>query len=214
MLLFKTLPAVITQISDGNMAYHAGDTTLTSQNRQAIMQALNIKELQFPNQIHSSIVQNANSGSRICDGDALISNDKNIAVGVVVADCVPIVFFDPVQNVVAAVHAGWRGTAGNIAVKTILKMQEDFGSKAQDIFAGIGPSIKGCCYEVGAEVAKEFGLTPIKQKIDLQCINREKLILAGVKSIEVLEFCTACDERFFSYRKDTECGRFAAVIWL
>ena len=212
MIKFSTINGHITEASDGNMAYHAGDTTKTAQNRENIKLKLNVKELFFPNQIHSSIILRVKEGSAIKDADAVISNDKRIALGVVVADCVPILLYDPVQKAIGAVHAGWRGTAEDIATKTVFAMNEKFGSSASDIIAGIGPSIKRCCYEVGNEVAQALGLEPKRQKVDLQELNAKRLKKMGITSIETLECCTFCDDRFFSYRQNNSCGRFAAII--
>lgn len=216
MILFKSLKGAITEISDGNMAYHAGDATSTSLNRERLKKNLGIenKELLFLNQTHSSIVVDASCVKQSCDGDALVSADKNIAIGVVVADCVPMLFLDKEKGVIAAVHAGWRGSADNIAIKTIKKMQDSYNCNPKDIYAAIGPAIKECCYEVGAEVCEQFGLEPKKQKIDLQTINKTKLQQYGVANVEVMPYCTSCSNNLFSYRRDKNCGRIAAIIWL
>jgi polyphenol oxidase len=91
-----------------------------------------------------------------CRGDAAITNRPGLLLGIQTADCVPILLVDPKKRAVAAVHAGWRGTLARIAAKTIGKMQMHFGSKPGDLVAAIGPSIGGCCYEVGTEVATQF----------------------------------------------------------
>ena len=91
-----------------------------------------------------------------CRGDASITNRSALLLGIQTADCVPILLVDPKKRAVAAIHAGWRGTLARIAAKTIGKMQMHFGSKPGDLVAAIGPSIGGCCYEVGTEVATQF----------------------------------------------------------
>lgn len=216
MILFKNLNGCITEVSDGNMAFHAGDTTDTAFNRDKIKKSLGIesKELVFLNQIHSSIILNASCSANGCDGDALISADKNIAIGVVVADCVPMLFYDKSKSIIAAVHAGWRGSADDIAIKTVQKMQNDYECKLENICVAIGPAIKDCCYEVGGEVCEQFGLEPKKQKIDLQTINKNRLNKYGINNVEVMPVCTSCNNNFFSYRRDKNCGRIAAIIWL
>ncbi len=89
-------------------------------------------------------------------GDASATNCPGLLLGVQTADCVPLLLVDPKKRAVAAVHAGWRGTLRRIAIKTVGKMQMQFGTRPADLLAAIGPAIGGCCYEVGAEVAAEF----------------------------------------------------------
>jgi YfiH family protein len=161
--------------------------------------------------------------SAIADCDALVTDQKGVMLGVLTADCVPILIYDPVRGVVAVVHAGWRGTKAQIAAKTVGKMQEVYGCDPADIIAGIAPAIGQCCYEVGEEVAKHFfdmpkGYIPRGEKymLDLPFINKTQLMGAGLKEehIELSGICTACEiERFFSYRKEQGCsGRFMSLI--
>ena len=91
-----------------------------------------------------------------CRGDASITNRPGLLLAIQTADCVPILLVDPKKRAVAAIHAGWRGTVTRIAAKTVGKMQMHFGTKPGDLLAAIGPSIGGCCYEVGTEVATQF----------------------------------------------------------
>jgi YfiH family protein len=91
-----------------------------------------------------------------CHGDASITNRPGLLLAIQTADCVPILLVDPKMRAIAAIHAGWRGTLARIAAKTIGKMQMHFGTKPADLLAAIGPSIGGCCYEVGTEVATQF----------------------------------------------------------
>jgi YfiH family protein len=91
-----------------------------------------------------------------CRGDASATNSPGLLLGVQTADCVPILLVDPKKRAVAAVHAGWRGTLQRILVKAIGKMQMQYKSNPADLLAAIGPSIGGCCYEVGTEVATQF----------------------------------------------------------
>lgn len=86
--------------------------------------------------------------SRIPDTDALVTADKGVGLMVMSADCVPVLFYDPVKQVIAAVHAGWRGTVARIVMETVSIMQEKFDCCPGDIRAGIGPSIGKCCFEV------------------------------------------------------------------
>jgi len=157
------------------------------------------------------------------DCDAFVTDLKEVVLTILTADCVPILLYDKEKKVVAAVHAGWKGTKAEIAAKTVRKMQEEFGSDPEDIVAGIAPAIGRCCYEVGEEVAKHFfdlpeGYTKKGEKymLDLPYINKYQLLERGLKEahIEMSGICTACEtQRFFSYRKEQGCsGRFMSMI--
>jgi len=161
--------------------------------------------------------------SAIENCDALITNLKDVALTVLTADCVPILLYDRKKEVIAVVHAGWRGTKEQILAKTIEKMFKEFGSLAKDIVAGIAPSIGACCYEVGDDVAKHFSNIQRayiqkndKYMLDLPTINKKQLLSSGVKeeNIEMSNICTACNvTSFFSYRKEAGCsGRFMSII--
>jgi len=157
--------------------------------------------------------------------DALITNQKNIMLTILTADCVPILLLDPVKNVVAAVHAGWKGTQQEIVLKTVERMKETFNCKPKNILAGIAPSIGRCCYEVDWNVAQHFekvenAYTKKEGKywLDLPLINKAQLLQAGLieTNIEMSHLCTACEvETYFSYRKEGGCsGRFMSMIGL
>lgn len=171
-------------------------------------------------QVHSNLIIRAESPGLCGDGDALVTNLEGLAVSIRTADCYPILIADARNRAVAAIHAGWRGTAAGIVQKTIGKMRADFGTEPGDIHAAVGPGIGGCCYEVGPEVACRFGdavLTrQIRTHLDLESENRKLLASAGVPSqnIEALGICTFCDaERFFSYRREKEtAGRMTSFI--
>jgi hypothetical protein len=95
-------------------------------------------------------------GAHQLTGDALITDRPGLLLGVQVADCLPILIFDPEKRVVAAVHAGWRGTAKRIAEKAVGRLRAEFNSSPKRLRAVIGPGIHGCCYEVGREVVEAF----------------------------------------------------------
>ncbi len=166
-------------------------------------------------QIHSANVLSASVIGRAGKGDALITDAMGLVVSIRTADCLPILLADPKHRAVAAVHAGWRGTAAEIVRHTIDKMRHDFDTSAADLFAAIGPGIGGCCYHVGEEVARRFGLHAAG-KIDLAAINRELLMTSGVPAsqIDTLPACTMCDgERWWSYRREGEAaGRM--ISWI
>jgi hypothetical protein len=173
-------------------------------------------------QIHSAIVKNAssvigkNAGG---EADALISKDIGAIVGIRTADCVPILLADPSTGAVAAVHAGWRGTAQGIAASAVRSLVAEWRVDPRNLRAAIGPSIGSCCYEVGAEVAQRFGIrTSDPVHLDLPAINEMQLRAAGVSNIWKSGACTFCaikDEgyRFHSFRREREAaGRMLSFI--
>ena len=142
------------------------------------------------------------------DGDALLENTPGSVVAVKTADCVPILLVDSRHRAVAAVHAGWRGTVARIAAHALEAMSERFGTDPADVHAAIGPGIGKCCYEVGPEVAAQFG-THGKAHIDLAEANRLQLGAAGVSTarIYVAGLCTMCHaEEFYSFRRDKQAA--------
>ena len=144
------------------------------------------------------------------DVDGMITNEPGVALTGLFADCVPLLFADPVCRAIALSHAGWRGTAGKIAEKTVTALKEEFGSSPENIFCVIGPSICGKCYEVSADVAKALmGTYPEELKVhpgiiipkgngkflaDLQLANAAALESTGVpkENISVSGLCTCC----------------------
>ncbi len=167
-------------------------------------------------QIHSGIVVDAagRTGS-LGDGDALIENVPGRTVAVKSADCVPILLVDERLRAVAAVHAGWRGAGQKIVQKAVDAMAARFSSGVADLHAAIGPAIGKCCYEVGAEVAIQFGMPPQLVNLDLAQINQQQLIERGVPAGRIYSagLCTQCLEKdFYSWRRDGErAGRMLSV---
>lgn len=174
-------------------------------------------------QVHSSSVVDAEGRSGcLGQGDALVSNTPGVLVAVKTADCIPVLMVDTRTRAVAAVHAGWRGAAKNIAAQAIAEMEKKFGSRAQDLHVAIGPGIGKCCYEVGPEVAAQFGrYDPALQEsehtahVDLAATNRRQIEDCGVPpgQIYVAGLCTMCHGEFHSYRRDKEqAGRMFSVV--
>lgn len=209
------------------------DKTFIQKNRSLLANAMGIDHtrLYFPSQVHKTrIVQVTKSTSReaLQETDALITNEAGVCIAVMSADCVPVLLYDKKNNAVAAVHSGWRGTVARILQKTLHEMRRLFGTKGEDIFAGIGPSVSQDAYEVGEEVVDEvkraFGhdnalMIPVqsnKAKLDLWNANKLQLIEFGVlpSQIEISNLCTVKqNDHFFSARKG-DTGRFAAGIML
>ena len=147
--------------------------------------------------------------------DGLVCDRPGPILGAFAADCIPILFADPIARVCGAAHAGWRGTVAGVAKNVIVRMQE-LGAKPADICVALGPSIGPCCFEVGPEVVAEFraalgdvpGLVvqgPHKEHLDLRVATRAILERADVRAenIDDRPPCTKCEsDRFFSYRRD------------
>ena len=145
--------------------------------------------------------------------DALVTNTPGLTLLVFTADCTPLLFHDPVTGAVGAAHAGWRGTVGGIAARTVEAMVEAFGCKIENIRAAIGPNIGQCHFETDADVPQAvleaFGPEAaafIQQRgekyyIDLKQVNALCLRRCGVRHIEISENCTYCEsDRFWSHR--------------
>ena len=162
----------------------------------------------------------------VCDG--LLTDEPGAALVCFGADCTTLLLFDPVRQAIAAVHAGWRGTAQGIAYKAVLRMQAEFGCAPEHIHAAIGPCIGRCCFEVGPEVPEamrrslgpdaEAAIEPHGEKshVDLKRLNRIWLERAGVQVIDICPDCTKCQpERFWSHRvTGGNRGSQAAIIRL
>jgi len=165
------------------------------------------------------------------DVDGLITNIPGIVLVTQFADCVPLLFCDTKRKVIAASHAGWRGTVGKIGALTVQKMHDVFGSNPEDIIVGIAPSIMQCCFEVDEPVYKEFCKIDIvnindicefkdgnKYNIDLQKANRIILESAGIKpeNITVTDLCTKCHSDVFHSHRATggKRGNLGALISL
>lgn len=158
------------------------------------------------------------------NGDAIITNQRGFALGILTADCLPILIDDPSKGVIGAVHAGWKGTSLRIVQKTLLAMEKAFEVKPDDVKVALGPSIGPCCYEVDDKVLKPLRksltkeMIPVgKRMLNLAQINRRLLLEVGVKeeSIELVNICTSCrKDLFFSYRRDGKTGRQLSFIML
>lgn len=170
-------------------------------------------------QVHSAGVVGVSIAGDHGDGDALITSTPGIWLEIRTADCVPILLADPIRRIVAAVHAGWRGTAAAISRIAVDTLRSEWGSSPGDLLVAIGPCIASCCFEVDEEVAAQFSghithSTP-RPHVDLVSANRQHLIAAGVPAatIETLDLCTVCDPgRFESFRRDRGAGRMFAAI--
>lgn len=172
-------------------------------------------------QIHSAECVSACGRTGVLgQGDALLENTPGGVVAVKTADCIPVLLVDDRHRAVAAVHAGWRGTAAEVVLRAASAMGREFATRPEDLHAAIGPGIGKCCYEVGPEVAAQFRGQG-RMHLDLPDTNRIQLIQFGVaaEKIYVAGMCTQCGvAEFHSFRRDKEqAGRlynFAGIVGL
>ena len=209
---------------------------------EKVSAALGVRRVATLNQVHGNTVvairRDTAPPSEGCSGDALVSDDPDVGVAVRAADCVPLLLADPETGAVAAVHAGWRGTAASTSVSAVETLMRECGAKPDDLIAAIGPSIGACCYEVGSELVDAFAaaghprhlidrwfLAPpagrgqrsaVKLRLDVAGANRDQLILAGLreKNVFMCGLCTAeHPDILTSYRVEKDrAGRLAAAI--
>lgn len=189
--------------------------------------------LVIPRQVHGDgivVIEDTDvKGPATVTGDALVTAVFGVALCIRTADCVPLFIVDPDHGVIANVHAGWRGTAREIARRVVSVMEDRFGSRPSRLLAAIGPAIGGCCYEVDEDVAAAMGpwldsgvLRPSPREgrwmLDLAETNRLQLTAGGLeaRNVTVVRLCTACRrDLFFSHRRDGgRTGRQANILML
>lgn len=230
---------VTTRDNDFNLSLNnAPDATVVLQNRRELARAVGIdpNDFVFPIQVHGTHIQRINMEHRgygalstetaIAHTDGLITNEKGICLMTMAADCVSLLFYDPVNSAIGAAHAGWKGTVQKISGHTVQRMQQEFGTNPQDLIVAIGPSAGPCCYEVGTEVIEQV-LENFKDKdmlinhngktiFNLWEANRITLMESGVidNNIEVSEICTLCHSHSFYSARKGDWGRFSSGILL
>jgi len=219
-----------------NVSYRVGDDNqVVSQNVCDMKAAIGIHDgkIVTMKQMHGdNIVEVTDKKIKEAgEADTMVTAESGVYLGVLTADCVPLLFIAPKERIAAAVHAGWRGTLAGLAAKTVTHFKSRYGVDAGDLEVALGPSIGVCCYEVNEDVAaplmKRWGAltTPSiamkdgKPHINLSRLNRDILRAAGVPGTQLFQIgpCTRCAaEDFFSYRRDGgETGRQISVVgWL
>ncbi|HID31162.1 MAG TPA: peptidoglycan editing factor PgeF [Desulfobacterales bacterium] len=225
-----------------NLSFNVGDDPdKVLKNRKLLAGALGIPlaSVTTAKQIHDGHVKvvsealrgrgSTNYQGAVNATDAMVTDTENTCLMILLADCVPILFYDPSKRVIGAAHAGWRGTLRFVAHNTVKVFREDFGCSPEDIVVGIGPSIGPCCYQVGQDVVSQvqhvlgarqhcISLKSANGKgyFDLWTANLKQLIQAGIpeKNIELAKICTRHHpEVFFSHRHEKrKTGRFGAGI--
>jgi len=221
-----------------NLANHVGDNPEhVMQNRKMLATNLGIRvdQLIFPEQTHTSNIKVIEDefidADELLKTDALITNQKSICLCILTADCVPILIYDPHKKAIAAIHAGWKGTVEDIAVKTIHQMKTHFKCNPKHLLVSMGPCISQNAYEVGYDVFQAFHAIDLthdqifipsasqnKFNLDLIKANRHLLIRAGIQEshIETTGSCTFYNsDLFFSARREgLKSGRMASGIML
>jgi polyphenol oxidase len=209
---------------------------------RALAEAVGARDVVMVTQVHGCNVLVVRKGQPIPsprpEADALISDAPDMAIAVRAADCVPLLMADRARGVVAAVHAGWRGTAARVAVAAVDALGREFGTQPSDLIAAIGPNIGACCYEVGTDLVDAFAAAGHERylidrwflapppargsserpglRLDVARSNVDQLILAGVPEEQIYAsgLCTAMHlDVLTSYRKEKDkAGRIAGVI--
>ena len=182
-----------------------------------------LAEVAKSHQVHSANILKVESAGRFEGFDALITNLPNIQLAVTVADCTPILIFDPAEKAVAAIHAGWRGTVAEITKKTVEMMASEYGTLPENCYAYVGTCIDECSFEVGEDVAQHFESAfkrwdeeKSKFFVDLKASNKTQLLNTGIpdKNIEISPYSTVINnDTYFSYRFENGLtGRMLATI--
>ena len=217
-----------------NIRYTGSQKVEIRNNRKLLASVIEVEPdcLVFPVQTHSSnVVSIKGIPAVVPDGtDALITDEPGVCLCIQTADCVPVLLYDPVQNIIAAIHAGWRGTVGLIVTRTVENMVDQYGSSSKDILAAIGPSIGPEAYQVGEEVAMAVykGLPKPETSIrnvsegryllNLWESNKQLLMECGLEesNIEISGQCTySLEEEYFSARREgIDTGRMVSGIML
>jgi len=204
---FGKINIVYTEKEDGNQR--------ELDNRKKIQAKLGIGDILIPNQKHTNVITNPKNID--IEADGIYTNKSNLPIGVLTADCVPIVLFN--QNEIAVVHAGWRGAVSGI-VENSIKL---FDKKVESAF--IGASIKNCCFEIQDDFVenlknlnkfeKEFFSTKNGNKFfNLQGFIKNILKKYGIMDIYDISLCTKCDNNLFSYRKGDFNERILTIGWI
>ena len=202
---------------------------LVWRHRRRALRLFNGDRMVFANQVHGADVCCLHQDERNDDGsdhlqrtcDSLITDAREQALFIQVADCQPVLCADPVNGVVANIHSGWRGSVANIIGRTIEKMKTDYGCRAEHIVCGIGPSLGPCCAEF-KHYRKEIPQALWRYRLDgdrfdFWRLSRDQLCAAGIlpKHISTGGMCTRCNQHlFYSYRGERHTGRFSSIIGL
>lgn len=228
---------------EGDVSFATGEAAAVRDNRRRWWQAIGLdwRRTVCARQVHGTRVvlvseRDAGSGADVLETaisatDGLATCVPGLPLAVFCADCAPVVLYDPVNRVAAALHAGWRGTVSGVVREAVRLLHTEFGTDPAQLRAGIGPAIGVCCYEVGDEVLEAWSQCGIDRQgravlrrssgwhFDLVEANRLSLLAASLRPdhVELAAICTRCrSSDWFSHRAyragSSRAGRFAAVI--
>jgi polyphenol oxidase len=213
------------RLSEADYYSLSPETKLLGEPRFAhLADLLGIETLIFLKQVHKNIGYIVTPETReqleqpfLTEGDYLLTDVPGVGIGIMTADCLPIIIHDTRNNALAAIHAGWRGSAGHIAMKAFERMQEAYGTQGADVRVYFGPSAKPCCYEVKEAVTSCADTDPLladslvehkgKTYLNVTRYNTLQLRQAGVPQLAIhadYNTCTICDDRLCSYRRDAK----------
>ena len=216
-----------------NLGGTVGDAPVAVQeNHRRLFQAFDVNEDQVvsPHQVHGNsvaCVEPRDGGNVIPETDALITSTPGVALLLRFADCVPVLFYDPVHHVAALAHAGWRGVAGEVVLATVAALKQQFGTRPRDLWAGVGPAIGPQRYEVGEDVVRAVQRTlppgiQVAEKqdqrwhLDLPWAVRAQLQALGVGHVDLSGLHTAGHtDEWYSHRAEKgKTGRFGVLVML
>jgi YfiH family protein len=209
-----------------------GDSPEAAEHWAAVASAIAVPpaQLRKMRQVHgcTTVQASLQPPAHAPEADGVMTDENGVALVVQVADCVPLLMADSRTKAIAAVHAGWRGTAANIAAAAVRRLEQQYGSRPEDLVAAIGPSIGACCYQVGPEVRDAFGAADAdgwfspdpnrsdRLRFDGAAANRDQLIAAGLSpaNVHLARLCTMTHlSHFYSYRAEgATTGRLLGVI--
>jgi YfiH family protein len=210
------------KFSSLNLSARVGDDPRCVARNRAILGACLPAEPAWLKQVHGTGVIEAVRATPDTEADGAVTRSPGTVCAVMTADCLPVLLSDREGRRAGIAHAGWRGLAGGVVENVVHAM----GVPPQDLIAYVGPGIGARRYEVGEDVRKAFvdrnpaaagSFAPRqdgKYLVDLYGLARQRLAAAGVAEVHGGEFCTASEERFFSFRRDRTTGRMASLIWL
>lgn len=209
-----------------NLGDHVGDSpSAVASNRHRLVSRQGLPAMPgWLRQVHGTRVADLRSAPPRPEADAAWTDRRHQVCAILTADCLPVLFCDTAGSVVAAAHAGWRGLVAGVLVETVRRLPV----AASNLMAWLGPAISQPAFEVGKEVRAAFlardevyssgfiaSANAGKYQADLYALARLQLLALGIGSVHGSDYCTYADpDRFFSYRRDGECGRMASLIWL
>jgi YfiH family protein len=210
-----------------NLSPAVGDRlAAVAENRRRVQQALKLSDLAAAAQVHgaqSAVITAPDQAwpRHLPEVDILVTPVPGLGLLIKQADCQAVMFYDPVQRVVANVHCGWRGQLQGVLGDTVKLLRDRFGTRPADLYAAVGPSLGPCCAEFRhyrREFPPELWAYQVRPfYFDLWRLSRDQLLAAGLKTahLDIAALCTRCGiDDFFSYRRDKVTGRQGAVIAL